>query len=229
MDLRRVLVVSLYFLLTSVGHFSAAFAQRDIASKLGMTCRNLFQNDYSSQNTRLKVSDWINFQYSDPRTHDSKNFRYVVHGVNDYNLESLLSKSPNIYINSKKQVSASLISNGKNRTFGNFGLIIEIDPISIIQVFNFDASSWTFDRKKVVQLKEQPLQFTPVELIKETPSNKYNEILIEPLGQKIKVVGLFVNIFSKDQWFIDDNLRSEVQKLAIKFDLPIIEINPYEE
>jgi hypothetical protein len=213
----------MYVYLIGVGPFALAFDQRNPASEV--PCGEAVRPGSGS-----RASSWKTFQPTNPHTHDQKNFLYLVHGVNKYNFPHLFSNSPSVYINSKALVSTSLISNTRKNTFGKFGLILEVDVNSIVQTFNVDAASWTFDSPKIVELKKQPLLFSPTELTEKTAPNRYNEILLEPsIGQKIKVVGLFVNVYAKDEWFVDDDLKNDIQKLSAQFGLPIIEISPYED
>jgi hypothetical protein len=210
-------IISIVSLFSSIG-------QPSVASP---NCTSLFSAQREAGQTRKGLTSWLNFQLSDPANHNSENFVYMVHGFSSKDPISKL-KSPDEYINSKVRVSASLVSHLKRGTYGSWGLIFKPKMASIVQVFSEDASTGTFTASEIAKLKSEPIHFSPQELLDASGATLYNEVFIEPSeSSEIHVTGFFVKTIMQNEWFIDDQLRLELEQLAQKLHLPIIEISTY--
>mgnify|MGYP001605367087 FL=1 len=73
---------------------------------------------------------WIDFQTTDPKQHNSHNYRYLVHAVRPY--DYLKPKELVKYFYQKPTVSMSLITNDISETFYKAGFILKVPPGNIV-------------------------------------------------------------------------------------------------
>lgn len=160
------------------------------------------------------ASAWTPDQLSDPESLDSgDNFKIVFHSITAFgwvgrgapdagSWNEKLLHDPNLISNNPK-ISASLISETKNKTFiGYLGIILEVHPENMVVASPSDAGSpriTGYSTSDTMQLKNYSRRFsiiTPTELLNRTSEYIYNEIVLTgkpTMGQEVKAAGFLLS------------------------------------
>lgn len=190
---------------------------------------------------------------TDPKFHDSQNYRYLVHGIvhsSKYSLADILQ-----FLNTDLQgkgylLSASFVSSAsKSRVVSPVGFIIKVAAENILAAHPRDINI----RNNYFALKsESPAEFSgvfrarveqrlydryrkqysikvlsPKELIAQTKEEDYNEVVIFNHGiSRIEVVGIFVDSQHRDFSTKYAHLANQIPLIAESLGIPIIDKQP---
>lgn len=205
------------------------------------------------QETDREFQPWGNV--SDPRKHNPNKFRYLLHGINPLARSSMglvaalmqpgqnaevskvgdqtidLSEKPE-RLAERVALSCSLIDQDHYGTWGKAGLIVEAPVGNVCITQTSDAGAFVMDKNRLLeQSGRQPL-LTADQLLPQTPSGSYNEVVVlaDNNSQKVRLAGFFIK--NIDGTPLDEDLAEKFRMHATRLNLPIIEIpepNPYQE
>jgi hypothetical protein len=182
---------------------------------------------------------WDPARFTDPTQHDPQHFLYIVHATKDYSLlESVKSyielanghlyTAPDGRVSGHKVLSASVISDSKNKTYAPFGFILQV-PSSLIVVAQWhDTGVYNYPFGSLAAIEEMlkkryGLPASPEEVLKETQN--YNEVDIllpqrapgyEPVRPRVS--GIFVRAN------VDASEKQLFQQFAQQSRLPFVEL-----
>ena len=189
---------------------------------------------------------------TDPKNHDSKKFRYLIHGIKTnqfassmlqmFNMKTSLEKntieenkkygdqSINLLncpekVSDRISLSMSLIDQDHIGTWGNIGLILEVPECNIIKNSFSDLGSLNCEYNHLLQVKKYSYITNPDELLKCSNTNSYNEVVAFANfnENKIKLIGFFYNTTS-DGNPLDEVNFNKIKNHASRLNLPLIQI-----
>lgn len=197
-------------------------------------------------------------EVSDPKEHDPKNFRYLVHAFNPLAtasqpltaISAVLSgtykvdkqegdQSINLFdqperLGERVSLSMSLIDQEHTGTWGQGGIIVEAPEENIVITSPVDAglhnSSKDFLRK---QAQGQP-RLSSEQLLQLTSDRIYNEVVAfakSERGETLRLKGFFIKVDKRGQP-TDPVIAEKMKQHARRLNLPLVEIQvagPYEQ
>lgn len=200
-------------------------------------------------NSRLKVPEkipksWDHKEFSNPRKHSNDNFVYIVTALRNFDPSKISLKK---FGQKGRPIYASMISSTDLDLFGEFGLILKIEPEHVIgtslvdthfnfkDYLNYEAAVETYTRNfGIFSPQEMYLgshwekYFTRYGLLKmfeiDTVVNN-NEILlhgVDRFDRSVEIEGVY--IASPRTFGYEDQVLA-LQEFAKKNDLPVISIN----
>jgi len=159
---------------------------------------------------------------------DDDHYYYLVHGLAHRVSLTDPSMNPSTFLLERDWLSASLISRRNLNTFGNYGFILSVDSKAIIKIFNQDAGTNRVDQAQIENWRSEPVRLGPEDLMRRTPSNRHNEIILDPRRGAVEIIGVFVQITGKI-WIVDDKTEKEIRAFARNNHLPLVEVNRFLE
>lgn len=212
------------------GYYISAQAEK-------MSCSAIFE----------KVSDneaWDPKFFTNPEDHDHNNFRYVVHMISRHHLRTKRSAekifsylASTVSRNSNALLSATVIDNTNNGTFGSIGFIIRVpkenfvvaNPEDIGSIFAANNRSASVAARLIDDYKNLfKYSLLPPEYVLGN-TKTYNELII--FGRQIEgieVTGVLIKENYRNGKKVisdsDENLQIMMRALAEKYGLPIVEI-----
>lgn len=219
-----------------------------LAAKSNNSCDRFYRENSSlytiwSANTsviaRIRTA-WNPLKFSDPRKHDSKKFTYIVRVVSlKESFSENIARITNLH--QREEMSASVINERHRRTFGTglkSGLILHVPEENILFSNPWDmalgAPKDRFDSGNVfdpnmASLVNKPAfgLHSPEQLLKESSElNAYNEVLVKGGNNNpTTVVGLFY-IPELSSSKAQNEIVSQLEKIAEHLDIPLIKIYP---
>jgi hypothetical protein len=194
---------------------------------------------------------------TNPKNHNPAKYRYLVHAINPAAKISMSRTSMDVIHDQKNMIdeeegdqsinlysqperlaervalSCSLIDESHYGTWGKVGLIIEFPPENVSITSSSDAGAFVMSKKLLEeQARKNPI-LTAEQLLKQTHSSSYNEIVIiaNKDGKKIRLAGFFYKA-SDDGKPLDEGLFQKIKDNAERLNLPLVpltEPNPFEE
>lgn len=179
---------------------------------------------------------------TDPREHDPKRFRYLVHAFNSASLG--MNVQAQVYGHSARQavnlvneplrvaervsVSMSLIDQDHTQTWGSGGLILDAPPETIMVASPKDAGVTNADERSL-RLRAQQQPPLPADEVLRTMSPKYyNEVVAlgtdEHTGASLRLKGFFM-IQDSDGDVADPKLQARLKQHAETTGLPFVAID----
>jgi hypothetical protein len=187
---------------------------------------------------------------TDPRNHDPKNFRYLVHGFNPlsksfqpiahvYELEA----NPELDLSGQQgdqtidlveepervaervSLSMSLIDQDHIETWGHGGIIVDVPEENILLTGNSDLGTANSNIKRIRERSKTEPKLDPDDLLHETSPTSYNEVVAEPRTENGEIVpkGFFIKVF-RDGKPLDRELASKLTLQAMRLGLPLVRI-----
>jgi hypothetical protein len=233
----RIVRYSLSISLTVVT-FSEAVSSSAVAAP---ECSAVFgvpgKSNHISEIERLQA-EWKTSNFSDPKQHNPKSFRYIVHALHGQipNLMDALNLIEGPWGFTDRLLSASIISDAHTKTFFDHGFILQIPEKIIVGSAEHDLlsandhiSGMTTQDRKLNLLRRYGLQ-TPAQVLQNSTSDFHNEIVIflEGFGQRQpsdleeeiphpRVVGVFATSATTESKKID------LMKFANKIGEPFLD------
>ncbi len=189
-------------------------------------------------------AQWSAETFTDPRLHDDIQFIYLVHSV--FHIDNKIDGLVELGVQDKyisiadephritemPRLAASLITHSHRSTFTNLGVILEIQPDSVIATYHADESTGGFEsiadyiRNTLSLVGNTRKLFSPRTLLSVTPLNDNNEILILTRTEKgpVKVVGYFIKMRAPGVPITTQDEVDWIRASAKKNNLPVIEI-----
>lgn len=192
---------------------------------------------------------------TDPKKHNPNKFRYLVHGFNPFAKSSMglagaiveqnqsnLDNSegdPTIdllqhpeQLAARVALSCSLIDEAHYGTWGRGGIIVEAPIGSVVITKPSDAGALVMNRGLLEEQAQRNPIFSADQLLEQTPSGSYNEVVVlaNNKGQKVHLAGFFIKVV--DGVPIDEYLAGELSMHATRLKLPLVKIaepSPYKE
>jgi hypothetical protein len=167
---------------------------------------------------------WSSFTTTSIESFDTElQFQLVVHAVTDFN--TTLLEHPDL-VSKVRWLSASLISKEKPITFGNSGLVVEMDPSSVTVASPHDLFLDKNDQNLALA-KTQHTAKGPRQILLETKSPNWNEVVISTAHRKTKIRAYFVIVSAENRPLCTESRFKKIQELSKQNKLPIIYIrNP---
>lgn len=184
---------------------------------------------------------WDPIFFSNPRQHDPKQFKYIVHGVPriEY-FEKIISENR---LATMTTLSMSVVSQERTPTFAPFGFIVETPKNNIFAATYRDMTSDHSETNVEATVENEFVRFarsnggkaiaTPDEVIART--RKYyqmidhNEIYAvgtNPKGDQLKITGVFYKTDSLGYPLMSEEIMSKLRSISRKHDLPLVGIPP---
>lgn len=200
--------------------------------------------NFAQEKERLKI--WG--EVSDPKNHDPKNFRYLVHAFNPFAsitrpLAVNYAEASNIYktdkldgdqsinlfnqperLGERVSLSMSLIDQEHTATWGDGGLIIEAPEGNIVITSPTDTGS--HNSSKDFLKKQAQNQLSGEQLLQLTSDKNYNEVVAfakSENGEIVQLKGFFIKVDKQGQPS-SSVIAEKMQQHAKILNLPIIEI-----
>ena len=174
---------------------------------------------------------WDPAVLSNPAHHDNAHFRYLVHMVNPINLEArgvtdLAKVSDFLNRGTGRNVSLSLIDQDHHATFGDVGFIVRVPRKNIVEDGPGDLMRQ--GRSRVESKPAKKVFLSPDELLAQTPTNRYNEVVARPRtsGGKLEVVGLVKVDYGPAMTAGSRNLDTSFQNFSNASGLPVVHLAP---
>lgn len=187
-------------------------------------------------------TDFNDWDMTDPRKHNPKNFRYIVYTVTDPERQKDRSQryqeagldineipnpltDPNGFIE-RDFISCSLIDHDHRATMGFAGVILKVPRRNIIEASPHDIG-FTDDRYMLFYPPENIPSAEDILRQTDTTDGKYNEVIVK--GEiddefKINISGVFIVTDSTLGLPIDVKLSEKLKDFALKRQIPIINI-----
>jgi len=153
-------------------------------------------------------ASWAPEMFTDPKNHNSENYRYILHTIDNFGISysahssyDFISKTAE---NPCSSISATLVSSEKRKTFGTLGFILSVPAENILFSGPKDLSSFVLNSNQDPVMFNSALnQFfkdyekgpflTPDQLLKVTDPSSYNEVLIQnKFIESVKVSAVFM-------------------------------------
>jgi hypothetical protein len=197
-------------------------------------------------------------EVTDPKKHDPKNFRYLVHAFNPFATatQPLLAisaelsgayqvdktegdQSINLFeqperIGERVSLSMSLIDQDHTRTWGEGGIIVEAPEENIVITSPTDTGSHGSSKEFLERKAQDQPRLTGEQLLKFTSPEIYNEVVAvakSKRGKTLRLKGFFIKVDRNGQptdLFIAQKMRQH----AARLNLPLVEIQvqgPYDK
>jgi len=195
---------------------------------------------------------------TDPKEHNPKNFRYLVHAFNPFAtasqpfvaISAQLSgaykvdkregdQSINLFEQPERLVervslSMSLIDQDHTGTWGPGGIIVEAPEENIVITSPTDAGSHSSSKEFLKRQAQNRPRLTGEQLLKSTSPGIYNEVVAfakSETGKTVRLVGFFIKV-DKNGQPTDSVIAQKMREHAARLNLPLIEIQvqgPYEQ
>lgn len=187
---------------------------------------------------------------TDPKKHNPKKFRYLVHAFNPYiriplTIATITAEISGIYkvdksegdqsinlfeeperLHERVSLSMSLIDQDHTATWGEGGIIVEAPEENIIITSPTDTGSHTSSKDFLIMQAQSHSRLSGDQLLQYTSDKIYNEVVAfgtSENGKKLRLVGFFIKVDKKGQ--PTDPLIAEKMKYhAKRLNLPLIEI-----
>ncbi|PID83713.1 hypothetical protein CSB09_04735 [Candidatus Gracilibacteria bacterium] len=184
---------------------------------------------------------------TNPKEHNPESFRYLVHAFNAFQFQTQIAmmqmqNTGNPHINTKDQigdqsinlqinpekvaervsVSMSLIDNNHLETFGNTGIIVGCPEDNIIAVDNRDMGTLNFDRKGLLERRNQNIKFTSGDDLLNSSTGMNEVVALGREGnKKLSLLGFFSK-YDIEDGYIDEISTQELKKQAQRLGLPLV-------
>lgn len=194
---------------------------------------------------------------TDPREHDPKKFRYLVHAFNPYATWSTLiaisselsgeykvdksegDQSINLFeeperLGERVSLSMSLIDQDHTGTWGPGGIIVEAPEENIIITSPTDAGSHNSSKEFLKRQAQNHTRLSGNQLLQLTSGGIYNEVVAfakSESGKTLRLKGFFIKVDKRGQP-IDPVIAEKLKQHATRLNLPLIEIQvhgPFEQ
>lgn len=192
---------------------------------------------------------------TDPRNHDPRNFRYLVHAFNPYARfsQQLIATELSAYevdksegdqsinlfeeperLGERVSLSMSLIDQDHTGTWGPGGIIVEAPEENIIITSPTDSGSYNSSKEFLKRQAQNRTRLSGDQLLQLTSSGIYNEVVAfakSESGKTLRLKGLFIKVDKRGQP-IDPVIAEKLKQHARRLNLPLIEIQvhgPYEQ
>ena len=188
---------------------------------------------------------------TDPQSHDSQEFQYIVHAIQDPALRMMRDmmalehaanggtidpgRSIDLFsqpgrISEKAVISTSYIDQAHTGTWGDVGFILEVPEENIISTDGQDIGSPFYEGKEWArdQLKCRQLM-SPSQLLALSSSNNYNEVVItgthpDDRESKVKISGVFIKETPAGMPLASQDLVTKISGAAYQLNVPVIRI-----
>ncbi len=203
-----------------------------------------------------KIKIWG--EVTDPKEHDPKKFRYLVHAFNPFAtasqpLAAISAEISGAYKVDKSQgdqsvnlfdqperlaervsLSMSLIDQEHTGTWGEGGIIVESPDENIVITSPTDTGSHSSSKEFLEKQVQDQLRLSGEQLLKSTSDGIYNEVVAfakSESGKTLRLKGFFIKVDKRGQP-IDSVIAEKMRQHARRLNLPILEIQvkgPYEQ
>lgn len=197
-------------------------------------------------------------EVSDPREHDPKKFRYLVHAFNPlaavsqplvtasaelsgaYKVDkSQGDQSINLFnqperLGERVSLSMSLIDQDHTGTWGPAGIIVEAPEENIVITSPTDAGSHSSSKEFLRKQAQNRSRLSGEQLLQLTAPGFYNEVVAfakSESGETLRLKGFFIKVDKYGQP-TDSVIAEKMRQHARRLNLPLIEIQvqgPYEQ
>lgn len=195
---------------------------------------------------------------SDPKEHDPKNFRYLVHAFKPFATASLPlvaisaelygayqvdksegNQSINLFdqperLGERVSLSMSLIDQEHTGTWGKGGIIVEAPEKNIVITSPTDTGSHNSSKEFLRRQAQDQLRLSGEQLLQSTFDGFYNEVVAfakAESGETVRLKGFFIKVDKHGQP-TDPVIAEKMRQHAIRLNLPLVEIQvqgPYEQ
>ncbi len=189
-------------------------------------------------------------EVSDPKEHDPKKFRYLVHAFNPLatatqRLAAISSEISGAYKVDKSQgdqsinlfdqpdrlgervsLSMSLIDQEHTETWGEGGIIVEAPESNIIITSSADTGSHSSSKEFLRKQAQDQSRLSGNQLLLFTSDKIYNEVVAfakSETGETVRLKGFFIKV-DKNGQPIDSVIAQKMRQHAARLNLPLIEI-----
>ncbi|MCX7928764.1 MAG: hypothetical protein N2558_03730 [Patescibacteria group bacterium] len=197
-------------------------------------------------------------EVSDPKKHDPKKFRYLVHAFNPFATASQQlaavsaelsgackvdksegDQSINLFdqperLGERVSLSMSLIDQEHTRTWGQGGIIVEAPEGNIVITSPTDMGSHSSSKEFLRRQAQGRLLLSGDQLLKLTSGGIYNEVVAfgrSESGETLQLRGFFIKVDKRGQP-TDPVIAEKMKQHARRLNLPLVEIQvqgPYEQ
>lgn len=197
-------------------------------------------------------------EVSDPKEHDPKKFRYLVHAFNPFARASQplaaisagLSgayrvdksegdQSINLFdqperLSERVSLSMSLIDQEHTGTWGQGGIIVEAPEGNIVITSPTDTGSHSSSKDFLRRQAQDQLRFSGEQLLQSTYAGFYNEVVAfakAESGETVRLKGFFIKVDKRGQP-TDPVIVEKMKQHSRRLNLPLVEIQvqgPYEQ
>lgn len=194
---------------------------------------------------------------TDPKQHSPAKFRYLIHAINPMATStmamvgiSVMKDDPrainkeegdqtiNLFsqperLDQRVALSCSLVDQDHHGTWGRAGLIIETPQENVLITDSSDVGAIVMSRKNLLEQARKRHLLTADQLLQQTYSSSYNEVVVlaNNEGKKVVLAGFFYKT-TEDGTPMDEALYRKMSMHAQRLNLPLIPItepNPYKE
>lgn len=189
-------------------------------------------------------------EVSDPKEHDPKKFRYLVHAFNPFATASQplaaisaeLSgaykvdksegdQSINLFdqperLSERVSLSMSLIDQEHTGTWGQGGIIVEAPEGNIVITSPTDTGSHSSSKDFIRRQAQDQLHLSGEQLLQSTSDGIYNEVVAfakSESGETVRLKGLFIKVDKRGQP-TDPVIAEKMKQHARRLNLPLVEI-----
>ena len=186
---------------------------------------------------------WRNIKFSDPNSHDPKQYIYLVHAIKERDIiRDLIKKEKGCKeeqydlienprdISKMGIISCSLIGRGKDRegreyeqleTWADIGLILKVPIENILRSGNSDLGANFVDSNAEINRYKNDYKGDPYALLYHSVG--YNEVVVQGKTEfgEVEVVGAFINEYTKP---CTEARKEAARKIAQKVGGKLIEI-----
>jgi len=183
--------------------------------------------------------NWSNSSM-DPKKHNPKHFRYLIHGVATQEHKHALaelaartgqrddSKQIDLLVTpemiaEKPLISTCLIDQDHTTTRDSIGFILEVPESNIMRTYDRDQGTMFLNTHN---MEQDLLYLSPEGLLKDTHPEMYNEVLIKGIsrsGNVVRITGVFVRL-DKDGFPEDPKMADQIKALAHRNGWPVVEL-----
>lgn len=197
-------------------------------------------------------------EVSDPKEHDPKKFRYLVHAFNPlatasqplaaisaelsgaYRVnKSEGDQSINLFVQPERlservSLSMSLIDQDHIGTWGQGGIIVEAPEGNIVITSPTDAGSHNSSKDFLRKQAQDQLRLSGEQLLQSTSDGIYNEVVAfakSDRGETVRLNGFFIKVDKRGQP-TDPVIAEKMKQHARRLNMPLVEIQvqgPYEQ
>jgi hypothetical protein len=219
----------LAILLISLGLQATGMPPQRCADKFGTAV---------AEETQISSPIWG--KTTDPTKHDPNKFRYLVHGfefvdddLDDSTRRSLKMRGVLLFnldkLNELPSVSASLIDNKHQGTWGYGGLILEAMNENIVRANVTDNGSRNSHLESIQQMQTALPSSDSLMRLSYGRHGSYNEVLLKTgstTGKNLKITGFFVKMLEIDGVHepVDKKLYEILKEYSDELNLPLISL-----
>ena len=202
----------------------------------------------SPTNKELEPKPWGGV--TDPKEHDPKKFRYLVHAFNPFaqafqQLATVSAKLSGAYrvdtrqgyqttnlfdqperLGERISLSMSLIDQDHTATWGEGGIIVEAPEENIVITSPTDVGSHNSSREFLRTQAQTRLKLSGDELLQGTAPGSYNEVVAlakSESGKTVRLKGFFIKVNRRGQP-TDPVIAEKLREHAKRLNLPLVEI-----